>query len=141
MQQLLHRADSVDDFGDLMNAFSSMALHGSGGGPGPGRPMVLLAAPSNTACDVVAERLLQQGLPPSSLMRINSFSRDPRSVPLGLRSRSVTVADAEAKMLPVLRGIVRGVAMTCITAQRLGLQWEKESRCTIFSHVVVRRQR
>ena len=127
-------ASSTSLLGSLL---SGMNL--SGKLPPPPEVLILVAAPSNSAVDTVAQRLLRFGLAPSQLLRVNAFQRPYATVPAALIQCSRWSAAESAFTLPAGRDSLRGVrvvAVTCSTAQKLA-----HSKCGaflhLFSHVVV----
>ena len=123
--------------GRLMDGLSNLNLTGSL--PPPPEVLILVAAPSNSAVDTVALRLLHHGLAPSELLRVNAFQRPRATVPAALMQCSRWSDEESAFTLPAGRDSLRGkrvVAVTCSTAQKLA-----HSKCgafvRLFSHVVV----
>ena len=123
--------------GLLRDGLSNLNLTGSL--PPPPEVLILVAAPSNSAVDTVALRLLQYGLAPSELLRVNAFQRPRATVPAALMQCSRWSEEESAFTLPAGRDSLRGkrvVAVTCSTAQKLA-----HSKCgafvRLFSHVVV----
>ncbi len=119
---------------------AGMAALGLGGSPSPPDTLILVAAPSNAAVDVLAERLLAAGLPPAHLLRVNAFQRTPKTLPAALVPCAAPLwsASEDGYALPTLAQLRAGawvVAATCSTAQKL-------IRCLRlaapqFSHVIV----
>ena len=104
----------------------------------PPHTLILLAAPSNSAVDVLCERLLKW-LPPGTLLRVNAFLREGGSMSPELRAASAPLSTSEGYLLPT-RAQLGGawvVAATCITAQRMLRTLQKSGQPPLFSHVCV----
>ena len=88
--------------------------------------IIILAAPTNSAADLLAERILDAGRPPSELLRVQAYSRDKDLVPLKLledqcMSNWDDVAGAFVlphKSIIMARG-KRVVAVTCAMAGKV----------------------
>lgn len=80
---------------------------------------VLLCAPSNSAADLIAERLQQQGVGPSEMFRLNAPSRSVNLLPPALKTYSSTNSDGFA--VPVLNVLAkyRIIVTTCVSASLL----------------------
>jgi helicase MOV-10 len=76
---------------------------------------ILACAPSNSAADIIAQRLSVLG--PSQLFRLNSYTREFKHLPVDLQRFSKYNKDQVFEMpeLETLRGF-RVVVSTCITA-------------------------
>ena len=86
--------------------------------------LVLVTAPSNSAVDGLAVRLLRAGLPPARLLRVNAFTRAEKDMPEVLRASAAALWSEEGGggyRLPDADALSRArvVAATCSTAQRL----------------------
>lgn len=83
---------------------------------------VLLMAPSNTACDLLLERLIAFGnVPKSQVLRVCSYSRTPGTLPEALRGLTNWDATAKKFMPPISEKMekARVIAMTSMCAARL----------------------
>jgi hypothetical protein len=130
-------AASQSAVGSLIAGLSNLNIFGKL--PPPPEVLILVAAPSNSAADTVALRLLRYGLPPSQLLRVNAFQRPRATVPALLMPCSRWSDEESAFTLPASRDALRGirvVAATCSTAQKLAHS-KGGSFVRIFSHVVV----
>ena len=88
---------------------------------------VLVCAPSNSAADLLALRLLAPGggRPKSELLRVNAYARARAEVPEELRDVSIPYDEvAEVHLLPSLSmltaPLVRIVVCTCLMAAKVG---------------------
>jgi superfamily I DNA and/or RNA helicase len=99
---------------------------------------VLVAAPSNAAVDVLAERLLRW-LPPGTLLRVNAFCREPKALPPALRDTCADLFTGEGFALPTRARLAGAwvVAATCVTAQRLARTLQANGQPPLFSHACV----
>jgi helicase MOV-10 len=104
----------------------------------PPHTLVLVAAPSNAAVDVLSERLLKW-LPPGTLLRVNSYCRAPSNVAPALRGACAALFAGEGYALPTRAQLADAwvVAATCITAQRLVRTLLKNGQPPLFSHVCI----
>ena len=86
---------------------------------------IILSAPTNSAADLLAERLLDAGRPPSELLRIHAYSRDRKAVPPKLLDASMSNWDdkAGAFLLPnksvITAKAKRAVSVTCAIAGKV----------------------
>jgi hypothetical protein len=122
--------------GFLAGMLSRLRLSGAPSQPPP-ELLVLVAAPSNAAVDVVASRLLRGGLPAAQLLRANAYQRNKNDVAPELLPCSTWSEADEAFLLPTERSSYDGkwvVAATCATAQKLA----RVPGCAgLFSHVII----
>lgn len=84
---------------------------------------ILLVAPSNSATDHLAIKMLERGVMPSTLLRINAFSR-PLDLPPAIRGVSNVSKDRsgdEVHAMPELKVIwsKRIIVVTCLMAAKL----------------------
>jgi hypothetical protein len=106
-------------------------------GPPPPALLMLVCAPSNSAVDVLASRLLAGGLSPKELLRVNAYQRPFKDVPPELQACSTWSRDDNAFLLPSRRDELDGrwvVAATCSTAQKLA---HLAAFTHLFTHVAV----
>jgi hypothetical protein len=85
---------------------------------------VLLVAPSNLAADLLAQRLLGSGCPPSEMLRVCAFSRAKEDLLPGLEDVTLYDDRACAFQLPSLQQVmasrVRVVVVTALMAAKVG---------------------
>ncbi|KZV82088.1 P-loop containing nucleoside triphosphate hydrolase protein [Exidia glandulosa HHB12029] len=78
---------------------------------------VLACAPSNSAADILAERLAAEGMSPSELFRLNAPSRSREQLPKGLATYSRLSADNVFTVPPVnVLSTFKVVVSTCLSA-------------------------
>lgn len=136
--------------GALAAALGSLSLGGSRQPQAakalpPPDTLVLVASPSNAAVDVLALRLLHAGLPATSLLRVNAYQRETKTIPRELLPCSNVLyrrddATGESGFeLPTRKEIggARVVAVTCSTAQRMVRTLQARGEKPLFSHVVI----
>ena len=84
---------------------------------------VLICAPSNSAADLLALRVLAGGRPSSEMLRINAYQRSRAEVPPGLQGVSPYDEASDAHILPsasaMTRPLVRVVVCTCLMAAKV----------------------
>ena len=102
------------------------------------QPLVLAAAPSNTAVDELAKRLLRAGLGKGQLLRVNAYQRDKATMPQELEAVSLWDEQERGFLLPTEAQVrrVRVIAATCAMAQKLAFACGG-SLCDAFTHVAV----
>lgn len=78
---------------------------------------ILACAPSNSAADILADRLAKGGLPNRDLFRMNAPSRLKETLPLDLKDFSLTNNEGTFSVPPVERLMrFRVVVSTCLSA-------------------------
>ena len=135
--------------GTLATAMGSLSLVGTQQ-PQTSKPLpppdtlVLVAAPSNSAVDVLALRLLHAGLPAKALLRVNAYQRETKTIPRELLpcSNALFRRDKTGESgfeLPLRKdlGSVFVVAATCCTAQRMVRTLQACGEKPLFSHIVI----
>ena len=88
---------------------------------------ILVAAPSNSACDLIAQRLLQQSTQ-LDVVRLNSMSRYTETLPEELQRISMPADEVKEAALK------RIIVATCITAGNL---YKLDLRKSHFTHVFI----
>ena len=81
---------------------------------------ILLCAPSNSACDLLAQRLISRGVgTPRTLFRLNAASRQPETMPESLKPYTYDVEGAFT--IPPIEDLraFRVIVVTCISASIL----------------------
>ncbi|XP_063688478.1 helicase MOV-10-like [Bolinopsis microptera] len=88
---------------------------------------ILVTAPSNSACDLIAQRLLQQSSQ-LDIVRLNSMSRFTESLPEELQAISMPADEVKEAALK------RIIVSTCVTAGNL---YKLQLRTSHFTHVFI----
>jgi len=98
---------------------------------------VLVSAPSNSATDLLVERLVDRNVPRNQMLRVNAYQRDERSVSTKVKDCCDMLREGEGFRLPTLDEMLRArvVAATCLTAGKLGAL--KAVQAGVFTHVVI----
>jgi hypothetical protein len=88
---------------------------------------LLLVAPSNTAADMLAERLLGTGMPKSQLLRVCAYARPEGDLPEVLRDVALWDASLGAYQLPSL-GVALSKRVLVATPIMAAKVWKEAGR-------------
>ena len=133
VEYVLQVVDATSSSGgaSLSSLFAGLNVAGA-------QPLVLVAAPSNTAVDELAKRLFKAGLGKGQLLRVNAYQRDKATLPPDLLAVSLWDEQERGFTLPTESQVrtVRVIAATCAMAQKLAFACGGSLR-DAFTHVAV----
>jgi helicase MOV-10 len=96
---------------------------------------ILCCGPSNSAADLLVEKLSDLGVLPAEMVRVMAFSRSPASVPPKVLPYAPEPTDDHSFPFPPELGRYRIVVVTLTTGGKVGAAWCGDTRSATVGHL------